>query len=469
MRGETLVFAAALRGVERVAALSAVICPARPRPPRSEPLSTLSILIPERGTPDLLGRCLDSTAVATSVLTERTEVVVALNGCERAAYRPLMRKHPHVRWCHSPDALGFGGAVALGLASVEGGWLYLLNSDMTLAPNTLSSLLPLRDRYTFAIASQIHFTDPARRREETGWTDFAITDGLTEHFDREPEDHAIRGHLYAGGGASLFQTALLRRFSASTRAYAPFYFEDADWGVQAARLGLQVKFCPASRVWHAHRGTIGRFFAPEEIARIVRRNQLLFESRHGFGGRADLLRDAPRPTRRELTRLPSLAATLGQRWRTTRAVRSGYSPGQACASLYPSRFDPRRPNLLVAIPAAQAHPRGSRELDLTGLLSRFDTLADHANVELISDHDAVLAACDPRAAWRFAAIHSVASRGATAALERASHARACGERTSLWRHVRWWRSFYRARVRVETAEMPRATSPGPWHCGARAP
>lgn len=66
-----------------------------------------------------------------------------------------------------------------------------------------------------------------RRREETGWTDFRIERFVTQHYDRTPEGDAVRGHLYAGGGASLFRTALLRRYAARTLAYAPFYFEDA--------------------------------------------------------------------------------------------------------------------------------------------------------------------------------------------------------------------------------------------------
>ncbi len=78
---------------------------------------------------------------------------------------------------------------------------------------------------------------------------------------------------------SLFDAALLKCFAAGTRSYAPFYWEDVDWGVQAWRNGLEVLFHPGSVAWHRHRATISRCYPADEVERIVARNGVLFELR----------------------------------------------------------------------------------------------------------------------------------------------------------------------------------------------
>src|SRR5262249_26239431 len=148
--------------------------------------------------------------------------------------------------------------------------------------------------WVFALASQIFFTDPARRREETGWCDFHPNAHAPEVYDRDPgaTPHLLRGTLYAGGGSSLFPPSPLRRYVADSRDYAPFYWEDADWGIRARADGWEVLFCPASRAWHHHRGTVRRYYEPAEVERIIARNALLFDLRHAWSGRraAALLR-----------------------------------------------------------------------------------------------------------------------------------------------------------------------------------
>src|SRR6266571_5324935 len=86
-----------------------------------------------------------------------------------------------------------------------------------------------RSPSVFAIALQIYFQDPARRREETGWTGIRNAGGLVEIFDSQPKDDLnVRDHLYSGGGSSLFRRDLLLRFVDGTDAYAPFYWETSN-------------------------------------------------------------------------------------------------------------------------------------------------------------------------------------------------------------------------------------------------
>ena len=240
----------------------------------------ISVIIPERATPAMLQECLESVFEAAGHIAEPVEVMVVVNGAPESIYADLCERYPSVRWLFFKRPLWFNGAIRKGLKAARYDWIYLLNSDMTLDCAAFAALLPWRASQVFSIASQIHFKDPSRRREETGWTRFKESCGLPEILDFPPENDLIRGTFYAGGGASLFQRTLLLRFSAGTHVYAPFYWEDVEWGTIAWRCGFESLFCPASKAQHYHRATNRLFFSEVEIDRIFQRNRIQYELRN---------------------------------------------------------------------------------------------------------------------------------------------------------------------------------------------
>ncbi len=249
---------------------------------------TLEVLVPERGRPDLLARCLDALETALAGLEVPATCRVLVNGHPESDYAELRHRHPRIDWRFERRPLGFHGAISALLAAARGDWVFLLNSDMRLASDALAHCWRWRGPGVFAVAAQIEFADPHRRREETGYTAGVVSaDGSLELHDLLPPDVAVRGSVYAGGGASLFLRALLVDVLADSRCYAPFYFEDADWALQAWARGYATLYCPAARATHEHRATIGRYYDADEIARVIRRNLDHFRFRYGdlFGAR----------------------------------------------------------------------------------------------------------------------------------------------------------------------------------------
>lgn len=406
--------------------LAAAVCAAdglarmRPKtllPARARAAPGISVLIPERGTPDLLAETLAALETALAHVAEPIQVVIVVNGAPASDYAALRQRWPDYAWQFHADALGYNGAVAAGLAAVTQDWTYLLNSDMRLAEDALAQLLPYRHEHVFAVTSQIFFVDGERRREETGWSDFHDNRAFAEVYERDPvAAQMARGNLYPGGGSSLCRSAALRRYVADSRDYRPFYWEDADWGIRAWSEGWELVFCPASHVHHHHRGTVGRYFAPAEVERVIRRNELLFDLRHRWTRRhalRSLLRLArlDAPSRRELRGMGLALRVLRSRLATERARRSGLRFERITRDRWyaPQRGDRQsRPRVLLVSPFALFPPAHGGARRIAELVAQ---LSDQVDFFLLGDEASLYSEASEPWLQHFRGAHLLEGRG----------------------------------------------------------
>ena len=286
--------------LQRIAATQKVFSPI---PTRSLPDDSLGVIIPERGSAKILAVCLAALKTALTRVSIRAEVAVVVNGSCRAEYAGLIAKYRGFRFIFVSRPLGFTAAIRTGLRHVTSGWTYLLNNDMWLAEDALSSILRHRRPAVFSLASRISMTNQDAARE-TNRTGIEFVDGLANLLELDGVSTGPVEHLYSGGGSSLFQTEWLRQFVNRTTCYDPFYWEDAEWGVRAKSAGLLNIFVPESSVQHVGKATIGRFYEASEVSRIFERNRIQFQLRCVRNGDTSAIRDrlvhAPSQTIREL-------------------------------------------------------------------------------------------------------------------------------------------------------------------------
>lgn len=298
----------------------------RRRPLRTLPLPQsgfkpgMSVVIPERGSPEQLFECLAAVEQAAARVCEPVEVIAVVNGSAAEEYDAVRREFPGAAFQFHDKPLGFSDAVCRGAAAARQDWTYLLNSDVVVAEEALVQILEQRRTEVFSIGSQLHPYECGALRTETNFTEFGFDDGMVQAKEIEPGlDVAVRASAYCGGGSSLFQTRLLRLAARATLSYDPFYWEDIEWGAMARRNGYLNLFCPGSRVRHRHRATIRRFYSSDEISRIVERNQFLFQIRNApsLVRRSALefyLRGLPAATIRELANIRIVRETIKARY-----------------------------------------------------------------------------------------------------------------------------------------------------------
>ncbi|MBA3974591.1 MAG: glycosyl transferase [Candidatus Solibacter sp.] len=261
----------------------------RTRPPSDTmpDTSAASVVIPNWNGRDLLEKYLPPLIEAMAG-NPRNEIVVVDNGSADGSADFVRGAFPSVRLVALPENLGFGGGSNRGFQEAKNDIVVLLNSDMRVDRGFLQPLLDaFTDEKVFAVSSQIFFSDPGKKREETGLTQAWWSSGFLRV--RHVEDDQINEPFpcfYPGGGSSAIDRRKFLSLGGFDHLLRPFYLEDTDIGYMAWKRGWKVYYQPASKVWHEHRGTIGKKFSQSYIDGVLYKNLILFcwKNIHSFSG-----------------------------------------------------------------------------------------------------------------------------------------------------------------------------------------
>ncbi len=242
--------------------------------PRS---TAASVVIPNWNGRDLLQKFLPSVLEALKA-NPANEIIVVDNASSDGSVQFLCEKFPTVRVLPQENNLGFGRGSNTGFEAARNDIVVLLNNDMRVEPDFLAPLLePFSDPLVFSVSCQIFFSDPSKRREETGLTETWWDRGLLRVSHRiDPQITTTYPCAYPGGGSSAFDRRKFLEIGGFDELFRPFYYEDTALGHLAWKRGWKVLYTPGSVVFHEHRGTIGKKFSAEYIAGVLNKNVLLY-------------------------------------------------------------------------------------------------------------------------------------------------------------------------------------------------
>ena len=241
---------------------------------------TCSLLILNWNGAGLLKECLPSVLDAVAFAGGEHEILVIDNGSTDGSVAFMQENFPQVRVVALDRNYSFIGGYNRGVQEARNDILVFLNNDMAVDKNFLRPLLDgFTDEQVFAVSSQIFFTDPGKRREETGKTRAVWSMGAIAYVHDAPtaEDDKL-GYVpafWAGGGSAAFDRRKFLELGGFDPLLNPLYMEDVDLSYLAWKRGWKVLFCPASKVYHKHRASSGRLDRAY-LERIIHRNRLLF-------------------------------------------------------------------------------------------------------------------------------------------------------------------------------------------------
>jgi GT2 family glycosyltransferase len=236
-----------------------------------------SVVIPTWNGRRLLEQNLPSVVRALSGNPDH-EIIVVDNASTDGTAEFLRREFPSVQVLELPENLGFGGGSNAGFRRARHDIVVLLNNDMRVAPDFLPPLLEgFTDEKVFSVSCQIFFSDPAKRREETGLSQGWWENGSLRVGHRvDDEVRELFPCFYGGGGSTAYDRRKFLELGGFDPLLAPFYLEDTDLGYLAWKRGWKVLYQPKSVVVHEHRGTIGRRFSEQQIRDVLAKNFLLW-------------------------------------------------------------------------------------------------------------------------------------------------------------------------------------------------
>ncbi|MBI5033082.1 MAG: glycosyltransferase family 2 protein [Chloroflexi bacterium] len=194
-----------------------------------------------------------------------TEIIVVDNASSDDTLEMLRAEFPNVRVIENKENVGFGRANNQALALAQGRYLFLLNPDTELRPDTLQTLFDYAEANPRVgiIGPKLFYGDgtlqSSRRRFPTLATAFLESTKLQQWFPRNPvlsryymldtSADAIQPVDWINGSAMFVRREVYDQVGGFDEAFF-MYSEELDWCYRAKQAGWQIAYLPTAQVTH---------------------------------------------------------------------------------------------------------------------------------------------------------------------------------------------------------------------------
>ncbi len=227
--------------------------------------------------------------IETLPLEEKSiEVIVVDNASTQDEASVIEERYPQVKVIRSKKNLGFAGGNNLGIKAAQGKYLFFLNNDTLLKPQT-SDLSPLITRLESSpkmgmVCPKIKFSWGNQLIQFAGYTPLSpitmrnksIGCGETDQGQYDTPHPTP----YAHGAAMMVKREVMEKAGLMPECYF-LYYEELDWSMMIRRAGYDIWYEPACTIFHKESQTTGQN-SPLRTYYITR-NRLLFTQRNQQG------------------------------------------------------------------------------------------------------------------------------------------------------------------------------------------
>lgn len=245
----------------------------------------LSIVIPNYNGAKLLRRNLPSVLAAAKAYGDGTTVIVVDDASADDSLSVLSNEFPEVTVVAHDKNKGFSEAVYSGVRHAQSELLFLLNSDVELAPGCLEKLEPyFAAPDTFAACPLMLDEDGSINRHSWNLRDYKRGYLKLVDWDLDTARQKRRSHwlptMYTSGGSMMVSRSKFLEIGGFHPIYKPFYGEDFDLGIRAWYRGWASYFEPEATVVHQSQGSIKDNVKRSRVKAVRRRNRYFLEWIH---------------------------------------------------------------------------------------------------------------------------------------------------------------------------------------------
>jgi len=215
------------------------------------------------------------------------ETLIVDNGSSDNSVARFREAFPEVRILETGQNLGYAGGNNIGIEyalSRGAAYVFLLNNDVTVAPETLSRLVQEAEQHPEAAATgPLVFwrAEPTRIYAAYGRVDYSEAivklkgrnaDSHRQFFDTMTVDWVL-------GCAILLRRDAVEDVGTFDEQFFA-YHDEVDWCMRARKKGYTILLVPAARVWHVGQSSTGGERYASAKRYFVGRNSVLFAKKH---------------------------------------------------------------------------------------------------------------------------------------------------------------------------------------------
>ena len=216
------------------------------------------------------------------------EVIVVDNASKANEATIIRQRYPQVKVIQSDKNLGFAGGNNLGIKAAQGKYLFFINNDALLRPQTsnfrhLISRLE-SDEKIGAVCPKIRFAWDSNPIQFAGYTPLSLITMRNRAigFGEEDKGQYDTAHPtpYAHGAALMVKREIIEKVGLMPECYF-LYYEELDWSMMIRRAGYEIWYEPACTVYHKESQSTGQNSPLRTY--FITRNRLLFVKRNVQG------------------------------------------------------------------------------------------------------------------------------------------------------------------------------------------
>ena len=222
---------------------------------------------------------------------ESIEVIVVDNASTQDDAYIIEQRYPQVTVIRSKKNLGFAGGNNLGIQAAHGKYLFFINNDTLLDPQTSvspqpSAFRPLINRLESSpkigmVCPKIKFAWGNNPIQYAGYTPLSKITLRNTAIGCGEEDHGQNDTPhptpYAHGAAMMVKREVIEKAGLMPECYF-LYYEELDWSMMIRRAGYNIWYEPACTIYHKESQATGQNSPLKSY--YMTRNRLLFAKRN---------------------------------------------------------------------------------------------------------------------------------------------------------------------------------------------
>ena len=216
---------------------------------------------------------------------ESIEVIVVDNASKDDEATMIEQRYPQITVIRSKENLGFAGGNNIGIQASHGKYLFFINNDTLLSPQT-SDIRHLTNRLESspkigAVCPKIRFAWGNNPIQYAGYTPLSKITLRNSAIGCGEEDHGQydtpHPTPYAHGAAMMVKREVIEKVGLMPECYF-LYYEELDWSMMIRRAGYDIWYEPACTIYHKESQATGQNSPLKSY--YMTRNRLLFAKRN---------------------------------------------------------------------------------------------------------------------------------------------------------------------------------------------